>query len=54
MVPNVRGMSGMDAVALLENLGLKVRFRGSGKVTTQSIKSGEKIIKNKTIVLKLS
>ena len=54
VVPNVRGMSGMDAVALLENLGLKVRFRGSGKVTTQSIKSGEKIIKNKTIVLKLS
>ena len=53
-VPNVKGMSGMDAVSLLENLGLQVRFRGSGKVTTQSIKSGEKIIKNKTIVLKLS
>ena len=54
VIPNVKGMSGMDAVALLENLGLKVRFRGSGKVTTQSIKSGEKIKKNQTIVLKLS
>ena len=54
LVPNVRGMSGMDAVALLENLGLKVRFRGSGKVTTQSIKSGKKLVKNQTIVLELS
>ena len=53
-VPNVKGMSGMDAVALLENLGLKVRFRGSGKVKTQSIKAGEKLVKNKTITLELS
>ena len=53
-VPNVKGMSGMDAVALLENLGLKVRFRGSGKVTSQSIKSGEQLVKNQTIVLQLS
>ena len=54
VIPNVKGMSGMDAVALLENLGLKVRFRGSGKVTTQSIKSGQKLVKNQTIVLQLS
>lgn len=53
-VPNVKGMSGMDAVALLENLGLKVTFRGSGKVTTQSVKAGEKLEKNKTITLQLS
>ena len=53
-IPDVKGMSGMDAVALLENMGLKVRFRGSGKVTTQSIQSGEKLIKNQTIVLELS
>lgn len=52
-VPNVKGMSGMDAVALLENVGLKVRFRGSGKVKTQSIKAGEKLVKNKTIILEL-
>jgi cell division protein FtsI (penicillin-binding protein 3) len=53
-IPNVKGMSGMDAVALLENLGLKVRFRGSGKVKTQSINSGEKLVKNQTIILELS
>ncbi|MEP0264541.1 penicillin-binding protein [Dokdonia sp.] len=53
-IPNVKGMSGMDAVALLENLGLKVRFRGSGKVKSQSINSGEKLVKNQTIILELS
>ena len=52
-VPNVKGMSGMDAIALLENLGMKVRFRGSGKVTTQSVQAGEKLIKNQTITLEL-
>jgi len=53
-VPNVKGMSGMDAVSLLENLGLQVRFRGSGKVKTQSIEAGEQLKKNKTITLELS
>ncbi|WP_298351893.1 penicillin-binding protein [uncultured Dokdonia sp.] len=53
-IPNVKGMPGMDAVALLENLGLKVNFRGSGKVKSQSIKAGDKIEKNKTITLQLS
>lgn len=53
-VPNVKGMSGMDAVALLENLGFKVRFRGSGKVKTQSIPAGNTIKKNSTITLELS
>ena len=52
-VPNVKGMSGMDAIALLENLGMKVRFRGSGNVTTQSVQAGEKLIKNQTITLEL-
>ncbi len=41
-VPNVKGMSGMDAVSLLENIGLKVRVLGVGKVKNQSIKKGEK------------
>lgn len=52
-IPNVKGMSGMDAVALLENLGLKVRFRGSGNVKSQSINSGEKLVENQTIILEL-
>lgn len=37
-VPNVIGMSGMDAIAILENLGLKVQINGNGKVKKQSIK----------------
>ncbi|WP_339848185.1 penicillin-binding protein [uncultured Dokdonia sp.] len=53
-MPNVKGMPGMDAIALLENLGLKVNFRGSGKVKSQSIKAGDKLEKNKTITLQLS
>jgi len=31
-VPDVKGMSGMDAVAILENLGLQVEIKGNGKV----------------------
>jgi cell division protein FtsI (penicillin-binding protein 3) len=53
-VPNVRGMAGMDAVALLENLGLKVKAIGVGKVKKQSLQAGENIAKNATIVLELS
>lgn len=52
-VPNLKGMPGMDAVALLGNLGLKVKVNGIGKVKTQSIKAGEPLIKNSTITLEL-
>lgn len=54
IVPNVVGMAGMDAVSLLENLGMKVRINGSGKVLSQSIKMGEKLQKGQQIVLTLS
>ena len=53
-VPNLIGMSGMDAVALLGNLGLKVQVIGAGKVKKQSLKPGEAISKDKPIVLELS
>jgi cell division protein FtsI (penicillin-binding protein 3) len=53
-IPNLRGMSGMDAVALLENLKLKVKVIGVGKVKKQSIPAGQSLDKNKTIVLELS
>ncbi|MGV7107072.1 penicillin-binding protein [Flavobacterium sp. U410] len=53
-VPNVKGMQAMDAVALLENLGLHVEIKGIGKVKNQSVKAGEKINKNATIILELS
>ncbi|MFN0728101.1 penicillin-binding protein [Polaribacter gochangensis] len=54
VVPDVKGMSGMDAVSLLENLGLKVKFNGVGNVVTQSIIKGSKFKKGDVILLKLS
>jgi cell division protein FtsI (penicillin-binding protein 3) len=53
-IPNLKGMPGMDAVALLGNLGLKVKIKGIGKVKNQSVPAGEPIIKNSTIILELS
>ena len=50
----VKGRSGMDAVSLLENLGLQVEVKGNGKVRTQSIDQGTAIDKVKKIVLELS
>ena len=54
VVPDVNGMSGMDAISLLENLGLKVKFDGTGSVVKQSINKGSKFKKGDTILLKLS
>jgi cell division protein FtsI (penicillin-binding protein 3) len=53
-IPDLKGMSGMDAVALLENLGMKVKAIGIGKVKKQSIQPGQPILKNNTIILELS
>ena len=53
-IPNVKGMSGMDALSLLENIGLNVKISGVGKVEYQSLKKGELFEKGKTITLKLS
>ena len=54
VIPNLQGMSGMDAVALLENLKLKVKVIGVGKVKKQSVQPGEALNKNITIILELS
>ncbi|MCW1147281.1 penicillin-binding protein [Flavobacterium lacisediminis] len=54
VVPNVKGMEGMDAVALLENLGLKVKVIGVGRVKKQSLTSGQAFNKNQTIIIELS
>lgn len=53
-VPDVRNMAGMDAVALLENLGLRVVATGIGKVKSQSVKAGTAIKKGETIKLEMS
>lgn len=54
IVPDVIGMPAMDAIPLLENLGLHVEISGSGKVTKQSLEAGKKIGSQKKIVLELS
>lgn len=53
-VPDVKGMSGMDAISILENLGLTVEVKGNGKVKKQSISKGTDLKKVKKIVLELS
>lgn len=53
-VPNVLGMPLNDAVYLLENAKLKVKSTGSGRVISQSIQAGTKLIKGQTISLVLN
>lgn len=52
-IPDVMGMAGMDAVSVLENMGLKVKYEGNGSVSQQSMKSGEPLKKGEQITLKL-
>ena len=54
LMPNVAGMSVDDAVFLLENAGLRVRFTGKGSVKSQSIPSGIRIEKGTNVMLELS
>ena len=54
IMPKLIGMSGMDAISLLENMGLEVEFTGVGKVVKQSVENGKKVKKGTKIHLKLS
>ncbi len=54
IMPNVSGMPVMDAISLLENMGLSVTCKGNGKITEQSIKAGEKVKPKNKITLKAS
>ena len=53
VVPNVKGMPAMDAVSLLENMGLRVKLKGNivGKIKSQSISSGNPLVRNSVIEL---
>ncbi|WP_425234336.1 penicillin-binding protein [Ulvibacterium sp.] len=53
-VPNVKGMCGMDAVSILENLGIEVEVKGNGKVKKQSVSQGTDLNTVDKIVLELS
>jgi cell division protein FtsI (penicillin-binding protein 3) len=53
VMPNVKGMGLKDAVYLLENLGLKVKANGKGKVMVQSIQAGTTLTKGMTVYVEL-
>jgi len=53
IMPNVIGLPAMDALALLENMGLKVKLQGVGVVKNQSINKGVKIKPNQIVVLNI-
>lgn len=51
IMPDVTGMPAMDAVALLENMGLKVKLEGVGVVKNQSLPKGIKVKPNQLVEL---
>lgn len=54
IIPDVKGMFADEAISLLEERGIRVNIVGRGKVISQSIKPGEKLIKGSVILLELS
>ncbi|HUH27008.1 PASTA domain-containing protein, partial [Gelidibacter sp.] len=53
IMPDVTGMPTMDALALLENMGLKVKIEGVGVVKKQSIEQGVKIKRDQEVYLNI-
>jgi cell division protein FtsI (penicillin-binding protein 3) len=53
-VPDVRGMTLRDAMYLLENSGLRVKFNGKGRVRKQSPEHGAKIYEGSMVSLDLN
>jgi cell division protein FtsI (penicillin-binding protein 3) len=53
IVPNVKGMGAKDAVAILENMGMKVVINGVGRVVKQSMTAGQNFRKGSTIYLRM-
>jgi cell division protein FtsI (penicillin-binding protein 3) len=51
LVPDATGMTLRDALFLLENHGLKVRVSGKGRVVSQSISNGARLVKGSTITI---
>jgi cell division protein FtsI (penicillin-binding protein 3) len=53
LIPSVVGMVLQDALFLLENQGLKVSFSGAGKIMSQTLAPGTKVVKGTQIHLEL-
>ena len=52
-MPNVMGYDAPTALRILEEQGVNVRLRGSGRVVAQSIPPGTRLTKGSTITLTL-
>lgn len=53
LVPNVVGLGAKDAVFLMENRGLRVQLSGAGRVASQSIPPGKKLVSGQSVSLVL-
>ena len=53
LVPDVIGLSVREAIARLEDAGLKVRFTGAGFVVSQSLRPGTHFVKGQRVDLRL-
>ena len=54
LMPNLKGLDLIDVLFVLENSNIEVIFEGKGKVSYQSIKSGDKIQDQSKVIIKLS
>lgn len=54
LVPDVRGMSLRDAIYLLENSGLRVRYSGKGRVLKQSPEHGARYYEGTVVSLEMN
>ncbi len=54
LVPDVRGMSLRDAVFLLENSGIRVKFSGKGRVRSQSPEHGSRYFDGTVVSLEMN
>jgi len=54
LVPDVRGMSLRDAIYLLENSGLRVRYSGKGRVRRQSPEHGARYYEGSVVSLEMN
>lgn len=52
VMPDVVGLPAMDAVALLENMGVQTVLEGNGEIAEQSLKPGKELEKFNTVKLK--
>lgn len=51
IVPNVRGMGARDAIYQMERRGIKTKIVGRGKVRSQSLAPGEKVVRGSVCTL---